>query len=324
MSGAHNHNHGDNHSHAHLPHNAERAKLTRRAALASVSMALFLLGLKAWAAIETGSVSMLGSLADTGLDIIASLVTLYSVHLAAQPADHDHRFGHGKAEALAALFQTGIIVASAIAIGWRGISRFGSDAPPENPELGIAVSVVAIFTTFALITYQKYVVKQTGSVAIHADHVHYSSDLLLNASVIAALVLDSMLKLRGADPLFGVAIAAWLIWHAREVASSAIDQLMDKEWPPEKRDRFLSVAQSHPELRGIHDMRTRTSGAHDFVQFHVWVDPAMTVLEAHRVMDEVEAKLMAEFPGTEVLIHPDPEGHAPEELGYIPSQSVEH
>ena len=99
---------------------------------------------------------------------------------------------------------------------------------------------------------------------------------------------------------------------------------MDKEWPPEKRERFLSVAQSHPELRGIHDMRTRTSGAHDFVQFHVWVDPAMTVLEAHRVMDEVEAKLMAEFPGTEVLIHPDPEGHAPEELGYIPSQSVEH
>jgi ferrous-iron efflux pump FieF len=320
VSAGHNHSH----SHVHLPHNSERAKLTRRAALASVSMALFLLGLKAWAAIETGSVSMLGSLADTGLDIIASLVTLYSVQLAAQPADQDHRFGHGKAEALAALFQTGIIVASAIAIGWRGISRFGKDVPPENPELGIAVSLVAIVTTLVLITYQKYVVKQTGSVAIHADHVHYSSDLLLNASVIAALVLDAMLGVRGADPLFGVAIAAWLIWHAREVASTAIDQLMDKEWPPEKRDRFLAVAQSHPELRGIHDMRTRTSGAHDFVQFHVWVDPMMTVLEAHRVMDEVEAKLMAEFPGTEVLIHPDPEGHAPEELGYIPSQSVQH
>jgi ferrous-iron efflux pump FieF len=320
VSAGHNHNH----SHVHLPHNSERAKLTRRAALASVSMALFLLGLKAWAAIETGSVSMLGSLADTGLDIIASLVTLYSVQLAAQPADQDHRFGHGKAEALAALFQTGIIVASAIAIAWRGISRFGKDVPPENPELGIAVSLVAIVTTLVLITYQKYVVKQTGSVAIHADHVHYSSDLLLNASVIAALVLDAMLGVRGADPLFGVLIAAWLIWHAREVASTAIDQLMDKEWPPEKRDRFLAVAQSHPELRGIHDMRTRTSGAHDFVQFHVWVDPMMTVLEAHRVMDEVEAKLMAEFPGTEVLIHPDPEGHAPEELGYIPSQSVQH
>ncbi len=320
MSGAHSHDHG----HAHLPHNHARAKLTSRAAIASVSMALFLLGLKAWATWETKSVSMLGSLADTGLDIIASLVTLYSVRLAAQPADHDHRFGHGKAEALAALFQTGLIVASAIAIGWRGISQFGNASPPEHPELGIGVSIVAIITTYALITYQKHVVKQTGSVAIHADHVHYSSDLLLNASVIAALVLDTMLGLRGADPLFGVAIAAWLIWHAREVAMTAIDQLMDKEWPPEKRARFLGVAQSHPELKGIHDMRTRTSGAHDFVQFHVWVDPDMTVLQAHRVMDEVEAKLMAEFPGTEVLIHPDPEGHAAEEMGYVPDLSTEH
>lgn len=287
-------------------------------------MALMLLGLKTWAAIATGSVSMLGSLADTGLDIIASLVTLYSVHLAAQPADKDHRFGHGKAEALAALFQTGIITASALAIAWRGISRIGVGQAPEHPELGIGVSLVAMAATFILISYQKRVVQQTGSVAIHADHVHYSSDLLLNASVIAALVLDSIFKLRGADPLFGVAIAGWLIWHAREVASSAIDQLMDKEWPPEKRQHFLAVAARHPELRGIHDMRTRTSGAHDFVQFHVWVDPDMTVLQAHRVMDEVEAQLMAEFPGTEVLIHPDPEGHAAEELGYVPSQTPEH
>ena len=322
MSGTHGHSHS--HSHSALPHNHTRAKLTSRAAMASVSMAIGLLGLKAWASIETGSIAMLGSLADTGLDIIASLVTLYSVKLAAQPADQDHRFGHGKAEALAALFQTGIIVASALAIGWRGISLIGNDAKPSHPELGIAVSIVAIIATLILITYQRYVVKQTGSVAIHADHVHYSSDVALNASVIAALVLDSILGVRGADPLFGVAIAAWLLWHAREVASTAIDQLMDKEWPPEKRARFLSVAESHPELRGIHDMRTRTSGAHDFVQFHVWVDPEMTVLNAHRVMDEVEAKLMAEFPGTEVLIHPDPEGHEAEELGYVPDATVEH
>ena len=305
MSGGHDHHHGHDHS----QHNHSRGTLTQRAALASVSMALILLGLKAWASLETGSVAMLGSLADTGLDIIASLVTLYSVRLAAQPADLEHRYGHGKAEALAALFQTGIIIASAIAIGWRGISQFGHDSPPTDPELGIGVSLIAIVLTLALITYQRFVVKKTGSVAIHADHVHYSSDLLLNVGVIAALVLDSMLHVRGADPLFGVAIAAWLIWHAREVASTAIDQLMDKEWPLEKRERFLAVARSHPALNNIHDMRTRTSGAHDFVQCHVWVDPAMTVAEAHRVMDELEAKLMAEFPGTEVMIHPEPEGH---------------
>jgi ferrous-iron efflux pump FieF len=304
-----NHSHHDHKGHDHSAHNHARGSLTQRAALASVSMAVFLLGLKAWAAIETGSVSMLGSLADTGLDIVASLVTLYSVRLAAQPADKDHRFGHGKAEALAALFQTGIIAASALAIGWRGISRFGVDHAPEHPELGIGVSVVAIITTFALITYQRHVVRQTGSVAIHADHVHYASDLMLNASVIAALVLDSILHVRGADPLFGVAIAGWLIWHAREVASTAIDQLMDKEWPLDKRERFLEVAASHPELKGIHDVRTRSSGAHDFVQLHVWVDPDMTVAAAHRVMDEIEASLMSQFPGTEVIIHPEPDGH---------------
>jgi ferrous-iron efflux pump FieF len=299
-----------NHAHLHHHHDASRATLTQRAALASVTMALFLLGLKGWAAWQTHSVAMLGSLADTGLDIIASLVTLYSVRLAARPANDRFSYGHGKAEALAALFQTAIIIASALAIGWRGISRFGNDVPPEHPELGIGVSIIAIATTLVLIAYQRSVVKRTGSVAIHADHVHYSSDVALNASVIAALVLDAMLGVRGADPLFGVAIAAWLIWHARDVASQAIDQLMDREWPEEKRERFLAVAGSHPELTGIHDVRTRSSGARDFVQFHIWVDPDTTVREAHDAMDELEAKLMAEFPGTEVIIHPEPEGHA--------------
>lgn len=293
-----------------------RGALTQRAALASVSMAIFLLGLKGWAAWQTGSVSMLGSLADTTLDIVASLVTLFSVRLAAQPADDDHAYGHGKAEALAALFQTGIISASALAIGWRGLSLIGGSRAPESPELGIVVSLVAIVATLGLVSFQRYVVRKTGSVAIQADRVHYASDLVLNASVIAALFLDSILHIHGADPVFGIGIGLWLLWHAKEVAVHAVDQLMDKEWPEDKRERFLAVAQSHPELRGIHDLRTRSSGAHEFVQFHVWVDPGMTVLEAHRVMDEVEARLMTEFPGTEILIHPDPEGHSDPERGH--------
>lgn len=296
---------------------AERGKLTTRAAAASITMAVGLLGLKIWAAIATGSVSVLGSLADTGLDVLASLITFYAVRLAAEPADDQHGFGHGKAEAIAALFQTFLIITSAIGIGWRGISRIGSGHEPQAPELGIIVSVIAIAGTLALLAYQRHIVKQTGSIAIAADRAHYTSDLLLNGSVIAALVLDSILDVRGADPVFGVAIAAWLAWSAFQVVRTSIDQLMDKEWPEEKRLRFLALADSHPELRGIHDLRTRTSGTSDFVQFHVWVDPAMTVSEAHRVMDEIEAKLMAEFPGTEVIIHPDPDGHPAEERGEL-------
>ena len=296
-------------------------KATARAAIASVATALFLLLLKIYAAWKTDSVAMLGSLADTGLDLLASLVTLYGVRLAATPADADHRFGHGKAESLAALFQTALIMGSAIAIAWRGISRLGAARAPEHPEFGIGVSLVAILVTIALVAYQRRTIAKTGSVAIRADSVHYQSDLLLNLSVIAALVLDSFLGLRGADPLFGIALAGWLAWHAWGAATHAVDQLMDREWPAERRKKFLAVASTHPELKGIHDLRTRTSGTHDFVQFHVWVDPQMTVAEAHRVMDEVEAKLMEAFPGTEVLIHPDPEGHT-DDLGNIPVEEV--
>lgn len=305
-------------------HLKERARLTTLAALASIVMAMSLAAMKAWAAWETGSVAMLGSLADSALDILASGATLYAVRLSAEPADFEHGFGHGKAEALAALFQAGIVTASAFAIGVRALMSFGHAAEPQHPELGIGVSIVALAATISLVLYQRYIVRKTGSIAIQADHVHYSSDIFLNGSVIVALALDSWLGLRGADPVFGIGIAFWLIWHGREVAGHAIGQLMDKEWPLDKRERFVAVASQHPELKGIHDMRTRTSGSKDFVQFHVWVNPNMTVVQAHRVMDEIEAALMREFPGTEVLIHPDPEGHTDMEMGYVPSLAVEH
>ena len=292
--------------HDHGP--AAHGTLTQRAALASVGTAVLLLLLKAYAAWTTGSVAMLGSLADTGLDLVASSVTLFGVRVAAQPADAAHRFGHGKAEAIAALFQVIVIAMSALAIGAQAVSRLLAGHVTANPEYGVGVSIVAILVTFGLLAYQRHVIAQTGSVAIGADHVHYQSDLLLNGAVIVALLLDQWLGLGWIDPVFGVAIALWLFHGAWRASTRAIDQLMDKEWPAEKRARFLAIAAHHPELIGIHDLRTRTSGAQDFVQFHVWVDPAMTMAEAHRVMDEVEAKLMAEFPGTEIIIHPDPEG----------------
>ena len=296
-----------------LSRERQRAKLTTRAALASIVMALFLVVLKSWASLQTGSVAMLGSLADTALDLLASIVTLVGVRFAAMPADDDHRFGHGKAEALAALAQVVLISISAIAIAWRAIDRLGSNATTEGLELGLAVSMIAIGATFALLAYQRYVIKRTGSVAIETDHLHYQSDLLLNLSVIIALVLDQLVGWRMADPLFGIAIAAWLIYGAWRAASRSIDQLMDKEWPDAKRRDFLSAAAEFPELAGLHDLRTRTSGAHDFVQFHVWVPGDWTVEAAHDCMDRVEEALQARFPGTEILIHLDPEGHTDRE-----------
>ncbi|KQN25536.1 ferrous iron transporter [Sphingomonas sp. Leaf33] len=283
--------------------------LAIRAALFSVGMATFLLALKSVAAWHTGSVAMLGSLADTALDLLASLVTLYGVKLAAEPADHDHRFGHGKAEALAALFQVGLITASAIGIAWRAIVAFGDPARTQDADIGIGVSMVAIGATLILLAYQRRVIRQTGSVAILADNVHYQSDVLLNGSVIVALVLDQVLGWRGADPVMGIAIALWLGWGAFQASSNAIDQLMDKEWPEAERSAFIEVAARQPGLRGIHDFRTRRSGSHDFAQFHMEVGRELTVADAHEIVEGVERALRRAYPKVEVLIHLDPEGH---------------
>ncbi|MFD1786687.1 cation diffusion facilitator family transporter [Sphingomonas floccifaciens] len=283
--------------------------LAIRAALFSVGMATFLLALKGFAAWHTGSVAMLGSLADTGLDLLASLVTLYGVKLAAEPADHDHRFGHGKAEALAALFQVGLITASAIGIAWRAVERFGNPTRGEDAEFGILVSVIAIGATAVLLWYQRRIIRQTGSVAIMADNVHYQSDVLLNVAVIAALVLEQFAGLTGADPVFGIAIALWLGWGALQASSNAIDQLMDKEWPEDERRAFIEVAARQPGLKGIHDFRTRRSGSHDFAQFHMEVPAHLTVAAAHDIVESVEHALRRAYPKVEVLIHLDPEGH---------------
>jgi ferrous-iron efflux pump FieF len=283
--------------------------LAMRAALASVATATFLLALKGYAAWHTGSVAMLGSLADTGLDLLASLVTLYGVKLAAEPADHDHRFGHGKAEALAALFQVVLITASAIGIAARAIDRFSNPQVNEDASLGIGVSLIAILATFALLAYQRSIIRQTGSVAILADNVHYQSDVLLNVAVIAALVLDQFLQVSGADPVFGIAIALWLAWGAFQASSQAIDMLMDKEWPDEQRAAFIEIAVRQPGIRGIHDFRTRRAGTHDFAQFHMEVDRNLTVAAAHDIVESVERRLRDVFPRVEVLIHLDPEGH---------------
>ncbi|MFM5953652.1 MAG: cation diffusion facilitator family transporter [Novosphingobium sp.] len=287
----------------------DSASLNKSAAFASIAVATLLVGLKAWAVLSTGSTAMLGSLADTVLDLVASLATLAGVWVAAQPDDDNHRFGHGKAEALAAMFQVVLISLSALSLAFRAIDRMIAGARPEAAEGGIVVSLIAMAATLALLAWQRRVIRQTKSLAISTDHVHYQSDLLLNLAVIAALALDQYAGFAGADPLFGLAIALWLGWGAWGASQQAIEQLMDHEWPDERKAAFLEVVARHPEIKGLHDLRTRTSGSRDFVQFHLAVNPDMTIRQAHVVMDEVESILQAEFPGVEILIHPDPEGH---------------
>ena len=301
---------------------AEHSAISTRAALASVSLALILLVAKAWAAYATDSTAMLGSLADTALDVIASITTLVGVRIAALPADQNHRFGHGKAEALVALAQVAFIAVSAIGIAWRAIDRLMNGAETEAMGLGIIVSLVAMAATLLLLWYQGGVIARTGSVAIKTDNVHYKSDLMLNDAVIVALVLDQALHIGGADAAFGIAIALWLLWGAWRASSEAVNQLMDREWPEDERQKFLAACGDYPELDGLHDLRTRTSGTVRFAQFHVWVPADWTVQQAHDRLDHVEERLQDRFPGTEILIHVDPQGQTDRET-LLPQEITE-
>lgn len=287
---------------------SEHGRLTARAATASVSMACVLMALKGYAAWATGSMAMLGSLADTVLDLAASLVTLIGVRVAALPADHDHRFGHGKAEAIVALIQSLVITASAIAIMIESAMRLSHAQVAAAPELGIGASLVAMAFTACLLAYQRHVIAITNSLAIRTDYAHYQSDLLLNLAVIVALGVQHWFGWGLADPIFGIAIALWLLWGAVHAGREAVDQLMDKEWPEEKRLRLIEVASRCSGFHNLHDLRTRSSGTSEFAQFHIWVDPDMTIAEAHVVVERLEQALEAAFPDTEILIHLDPEG----------------
>jgi ferrous-iron efflux pump FieF len=283
-------------------------RLRRLATYASVAVALLLIAAKFAAWLATGSVAILSSLIDSLLDAVASLVNLVAVRHAMTPADREHRFGHGKAEPLAVLGQSAFITGSALLLLAEAARRLISPTPVHNAPIGIAVTLFSIAATVGLVSYQRHVVRRTGSIAIGADELHYRSDLVLNGSVIAALVLGSWLGLPILDPLFGAAIGLWIVWSATRLARLALTQLMDRELSDDERERIREIAQSHPDVVAAHDLRTRVAGPTAFIQIHIEMDGELSLLQAHRISDEVEVLLRDSYPGAEIIIHQDPEG----------------
>lgn len=284
------------------------SRLMRRATTASVAVAALMIAIKLAAWILTDSVSLLSSLLDSVLDAAASVLNLMAVRQAFVPADREHRFGHGKAEPLAGLGQAAFIGGSAVFLFIEAVHHLAQPALPVHSIIGIAVMAAAIAVTLGLVVYQRYVIRHTGSLVVSADELHYRSDIVLNGSVILSLAVSSATGWPYADPLFGIAIGLWIIFGAWQVAQKALVQLMDHELPDAERARIRSIAQAHPEVAAVHDLRTRAAGPTAFIQVHLEMDGHMTLAEAHRVSDEVEAALLKAFPHTEVLIHQDPSG----------------
>ena len=286
----------------------ERGALMRRATYASVAVAVILILAKTGAWAITDSVSVLSSLLDSLLDAAASIVNLIAVRHALTPADAEHRFGHGKAEALAGLAQSAFIGGSALLLLSEAVHRLWTPVPVEHGEVGLAVMALSLVLTIVLVRYQQYVVTRTGSLAVGADRLHYTTDILLNSAVIASLLASMFLRIDIIDPLAGLAIGAYILWGSAKIARDAFDHLMDRELPDETREKIIAIARANPLILDVHDLRTRAVGPNISVQMHLEIDGNLTLNQAHKAADAVEEAVMAAFPGSDVIVHMDPAG----------------
>lgn len=284
------------------------AFLMKTAAAASVGTALILIGVKLFALIMTDSVALLSSLIDSTLDAGASFLNLWAVRQSLAPADSGHRFGHGKIESLASLGQAAFIAGSAALLIFQSIQYILHPRIISHVGVGMGAMGISIVLTLLLVSFQRYVVKKTKSVAITADYAHYAGDVMMNLSVILSLFIGSYFNFRYADPIFALLIALYLIICVRRVLKEALDQLIDAELPAEEKQKIADIVLKSPDVSGLHDLRTRSSGTQWFIQLHLELDPMFTLAKAHAVADHVEEGLKQAFPNAEIIIHQDPAG----------------
>lgn len=287
---------------------AVRARLLRSATYASMTVAISLVLAKAWAWYITDSVSMLSSLADSLLDTLASGLTFWAVRYSMSPADAEHRFGHGKSEGLAAMIQGLVIAGSGLFVCWEAIKRFLWPQAVEEPDTGVAVMIAATLATIVLVSYQRYVSRRTGSVAISADAMHYSTDLLVNIAVGTALYISAKTGWMFLDPVVGLGVGAFVLYSSVAMIAQSLDILLDREIPDADREKVRQIALSHPEVLGVHDLRTRNGGTFFILQFHLDLPPRISLWRSHEILDEVEDSIRQAFPDSDIIIHADPLG----------------
>ncbi len=282
-------------------------KLMKMATYYSVATAILIIIIKIIAWIYTDSLSLLASLADSVLDVIASLLNLFAVHYALQPADDDHRFGHGKAEDIASFAQSAFIAGSAMFIVIQAIGRTIDPHPLQNEIIGIAVMIASIVFTVALLSFQKYVIAKTNSSVIKADFLHYITDVFVNIMVIISFLASMYMDIGSIDTIMSFAIAAYIFKGSWQVGRRAFDNLMDKEMPDADRMKIVECILSDKNVLGMHDLRTRISGMKSFIQFHVELNGEITLKSANQIADNLEHSISQLYPNAEVIVHQDPE-----------------
>ncbi len=285
-----------------------RALDARQVTALSVSVAIVLIALKAFALGASGSVSILASLADSALDLAASLATFYAIRWAARPSDHTHRHGHGKGEAMAALVQAGLILASTVFIGWEALGRMFDPRPVTGGGWAVAVILVSTVLTAGLVWLQTRSLKARGSMAVQADRAHYAADLAANAVVLIGVVSGAFLGAAGLDAAAGLVVVIWLAWGAFGLIRDAGGQLLDREAPDADRVAVTNAVLSDPRVVGLHQLRTRMSGNRLVAQMHIDLDRGLSFEDAHAIVVEAEQRIQTAFPEADVLIHADPRG----------------
>lgn len=292
----------------------KKKRLKKYAATASVMTACFLFLIKTIAALATGSLAILSSLVDSLSDIAASLVSFAAVRISSKPVSCTHRYGYFKAEHLSALVQSAFIAGSGVFVLYGGIERFLNPFRVKEASVGVAVMLLSLVLTFALVLFQKYVAKHTGSMAIKADSGHYVSDFLSNGAVIISLLAVQFFDAFWVDTLTAILIAVYLIFYAYKIAREATGSLMDRELPDEVRQRVLNITLKTKGVKGVHDMRTRDLGGVYYFELHLEMDGDILLCKAHEICDRVEKKIKKSYPNAQILIHQDPFGLKEERL----------
>lgn len=305
------------------PAKAERDRSKRAVTTASVTVAAILVAVKAVVWWLSGSVTLLASLADSGLDLIASSATFFAVRYAQAPPDKEHRFGHGKAEAFASLMQAGLVFASAAVIAEEAVRHLVRPHPLQREGWAIAVMVLSLILTGGLISLQSRVLRRAASVAVSGDRAHYAADFISNLAALAAIAAAALIGWTGFDALGGLAVASVLLWGAVSVFRQSSDQLLDHELPDPDRERIIALMTEDAAVSAVSQLRTRTSGPTVHIQLHADLDPEMSLEAAHKVVLAAERRILKAFPHADILIHPDPHGRAEPHSGAFAEASAD-